>query len=137
MGGSIPVALAVGELEVCAAKSTLHWAGFESKPEFKDWPEGFSWAKGRLQVLGSKSDKSIQDIVFLRDLPAVLVFTGEAWLPGYAVGGEQALLWMQLQKGLPDQALGSVGPVLGTSTLNPTLMGARERLRLAQVFGLR
>jgi hypothetical protein len=137
MGVTIPVALAVGELGVCASKSTLHWEGFHTNQQFTHWPAGFSWVKEKLQVLGSKSEKKIQDLMRLRELPALLVFSGEKWLPGFAVEGEQPLLWMLLQKGLPHTPLGSIGPVLGTSALDPTLMGARESLRIAQVFGLR
>jgi hypothetical protein len=88
-------------------------------------------------MFGSKSSLSIRDIQPVLKIPAILVFEGKEWLPGFKDEGEQVLSWITLKKDLAHTRLGSIGPVLGLSPLNSELMGARESLRLAQVFGLR
>ena len=136
MGQTIPVALAVGELEVCSSRSQLHWEESGAKINVEGWPEGFHWSKGKLSVLEEEAQLLVQDLLRLRGVPSLLVFSSPKWVPGFSKGGEQALLWMNLEKGLPTFELGTVGPVLGVSALDPSLLGARESLRLAQVFGL-
>jgi hypothetical protein len=137
LGALIPVAVAVGELEVCGGQMAMHWSGNIPDSALSMLPVGVQWKSGKLRVFEVDTRNNVQDVLVLRNLPGLLVLDGEEWLPGFATEGEQNLYWIALQKGLPETLLGSIGPVVGSVPLSRELMGARESLRLAQVFGLR